>query len=1496
MINNGFVSQNIMDSSNDQIGSDYWVAKKLFSETGRIGMISITDGTYGYFGLGRDENDVFHNDWYRYDPSTNTITELPPLPGDGRSFASACLNNSGKIIISGGYSHIISDCTTLPSNKVAISTTEHPRWNENATYYGTDNFGFNAIPGGNRSDDGSFINSGISGLWWSTTQSTSDWGRAWSRGIIYNNGYIARPNYDRALGLSVRCVKDYTGSQPNGTIISNDYTDGDGNTYDAVVIGEQMWTVENLYTTKYQDGTPIHHKTDNTEWINLTVGAYCWYDNNYYQAGVRFGALYNHYGIYKLVDNNGYRVPSDTDWTKLTDYLIDTNWCNDVEVTSNNVAQFLKSTRQVNHPLDGQPVNTSNPSSINYYSDAYYYNISTNTWSSSYPLEIPLAYHYSWITKDDKYYIFGGYNENGTNITLYTGDYTSWAGWSSSSLNIPFAGSNLIIKNDDNDNFYTLSGFGTPGSPVQTSYIFENNMSKINITSSPNSRQSASHLINNKIFSSLSNYPLDKKMNIYDINEDKWTYDPDYNYPESTKTFTSYFTLNDKGYVIGGGKTLSNSTALGGNTPIDNLKFYPIWIWEFNPPIITLETITASDSNETKILNSGGQNITDYEHVTSYGIEYKRITSINWILGYQVNSSLTNDSFNVSGFPSKNLIPNTSYNYRAFVKVKDTKYYGNIKTIKTKSDNSYWIPKKELTISNRVGMVGIGIGNYGYFGLGRDENDVFHNDWYKYDPSTNTITDLSSFPGNGRSSSCIAKYNYDGNDYIIIGLGTGKVRQRSIRKIKIEYTIEPYNDSGSESIGDIIGDDGDSGSSTIGDTTPVTSKIDYLSDFYQYNVNTNVWTKLNITTSRKISYANMAVFKTNNILELTIWNGEYKEGDIISNNNFIYKKQLANGKFDGYFSIFNNISNIKISSSIVDINLNDSYLRYIGFSDTYDTKSSINNIGNIEKNFITAIETQGGQSSMFSTSNGYVYSTLTNLKNLQESKDTYRYDKYNNVWELVNKYEYPSDKKSYCAYFTIGNFGYTVGGGRLKIKTYDVSKTPIDNIEFDQNYIWEFRPDDDVLIPPPPPITDNPLPSGVWGFNGQINKVIKVPQTMFNRDDLLLFVGSFTSYITPSNRLRNTMGAVILDSNYNVYKEFYFRNNNYSPYRPVINSAVIYNNYIYFGGEFDNYGKVKYDSLVRLARYNVNNNTWKTYNYNKLDGAVLDLDSQDNYLHVTGVFKNWGQDYNGYVILDMNNNDTQILVRQIWDSHPLFKDPITITYKVKCFKLNGINYSSIIKRIWYRNSFLNWNQCDKLFILEQNGNEYRKLSTNFHETLWDNILFDASNSIYNISEIKNNCLYVVTRESRHSIIKINVSNINSVSIDNNFRVSISGNDYISVSLLNDNNILINSKFDKFYSKGINDQSLTLKLDNYNSNTTLKINTFGDNISNIDTIFNIITDNNVINSSNMHYRCSVLELDDKSIYYGVGFRHEESPTSSPYRNFTTLNTDTGGINI
>ena len=47
---------------------------------------------------------------------------------------------------------------------------------------------------------------------------------------------------------------------PTSDEVPNTVTDIDGNVYNTVQIGNQVWTVENLRTTKYNDGAPIQYR------------------------------------------------------------------------------------------------------------------------------------------------------------------------------------------------------------------------------------------------------------------------------------------------------------------------------------------------------------------------------------------------------------------------------------------------------------------------------------------------------------------------------------------------------------------------------------------------------------------------------------------------------------------------------------------------------------------------------------------------------------------------------------------------------------------------------------------------------------------------------------------------------------------------------------------------------------------------------------------------------------------------------------------------------------------------------------------------------------------------------------------------------------------------------------------------------------------------------------------------------------------------------------
>lgn len=100
-------------------------------------------------------------------------------------------------------------------------------------------------------------------------------------------------------------------------------TDQDGNVYKTVTIGTQTWMAENLRTTKYNDGTAIHNIADADEWVAITTGGYCSYNNTTSTDTIAtYGRLYNWYAVNtgKLAPE-GWHVPTDAEWTTLTDYL-----------------------------------------------------------------------------------------------------------------------------------------------------------------------------------------------------------------------------------------------------------------------------------------------------------------------------------------------------------------------------------------------------------------------------------------------------------------------------------------------------------------------------------------------------------------------------------------------------------------------------------------------------------------------------------------------------------------------------------------------------------------------------------------------------------------------------------------------------------------------------------------------------------------------------------------------------------------------------------------------------------------------------------------------------------------------------------------------------------------------------------------------------------------------------------------------------------------------
>jgi len=82
-----------------------------------------------------------------------------------------------------------------------------------------------------------------------------------------------------------------------------------------VKIGSQEWATEDLKVTKFRNGEDIPLVMDNDEWTELTTAAYCISPDGHY--------LYNWYAVNDLrgLAPEGFHVPTDEEWTELTDFL-----------------------------------------------------------------------------------------------------------------------------------------------------------------------------------------------------------------------------------------------------------------------------------------------------------------------------------------------------------------------------------------------------------------------------------------------------------------------------------------------------------------------------------------------------------------------------------------------------------------------------------------------------------------------------------------------------------------------------------------------------------------------------------------------------------------------------------------------------------------------------------------------------------------------------------------------------------------------------------------------------------------------------------------------------------------------------------------------------------------------------------------------------------------------------------------------------------------------
>ena len=191
--------------------------------------------------------------------------------------------------------------------------------------------GFSALPAGGFFTD-NFSHFHQVSYFWSTTK-TSQQSQPSAFEIHYNNECVTGGGSFQNMAYSVRCIRDEDSSTephdgqpcPNNTTV----IDIDGNVYNTVQIGNQCWMKENLRTTRYANSidipvsttyeseTPCRHAPNSDE-TNILIYGYL-YNWHAVMHGASSSAA-NPSGVQGICPD-GWHVPSDAEWTQLTDYV-----------------------------------------------------------------------------------------------------------------------------------------------------------------------------------------------------------------------------------------------------------------------------------------------------------------------------------------------------------------------------------------------------------------------------------------------------------------------------------------------------------------------------------------------------------------------------------------------------------------------------------------------------------------------------------------------------------------------------------------------------------------------------------------------------------------------------------------------------------------------------------------------------------------------------------------------------------------------------------------------------------------------------------------------------------------------------------------------------------------------------------------------------------------------------------------------------------------------
>ncbi|MGB4013081.1 MAG: FISUMP domain-containing protein [Bacteroidales bacterium] len=193
----------IQDSRDSQIyqyktiGTQVWMTENLAYLPSVVGPGTGSNSTAYYYVYGYDGTDVAtakatsnyttYGVLYNWPAAQSACPSGWHLPSDAEW--TTFTDDLGGASVAGG--------------KLKEAGTAH--WNS-PNIGATNESGFTALPGGYRGSDGRFYGVGVSGYWWSSTESSTT--NAWGRRLYCDDSGVGRAGLNREDGFSVRCLRD----------------------------------------------------------------------------------------------------------------------------------------------------------------------------------------------------------------------------------------------------------------------------------------------------------------------------------------------------------------------------------------------------------------------------------------------------------------------------------------------------------------------------------------------------------------------------------------------------------------------------------------------------------------------------------------------------------------------------------------------------------------------------------------------------------------------------------------------------------------------------------------------------------------------------------------------------------------------------------------------------------------------------------------------------------------------------------------------------------------------------------------------------------------------------------------------------------------------------------------------------------------------------------------------------------------------------------------